>query len=105
MVSAVVLTKNEEKNIEECLRTLRWCDEIIIIDDYSEDKTLEKIFNEKDKMKPLRPWKGGVSLGVSASSFPASSSPMEGRGFRRSGIKVCFLMKKFFVFCYLYAVN
>jgi len=41
MISAAVLTKDEEKNIEECLKTLKWCDEIIIIDDYSDDKTVE----------------------------------------------------------------
>ncbi|MCX7881344.1 MAG: glycosyltransferase family 2 protein [Patescibacteria group bacterium] len=42
-ISAVVLTKNEEKNIERCLKSLDFCDEIIIIDDYSEDKTIEKV--------------------------------------------------------------
>lgn len=41
MISAVVLTKNEEKNIEACLKTLQWCDEIIVIDDYSQDRTVE----------------------------------------------------------------
>lgn len=41
MISVVILTKNEEKNIEECLRALGWCDEIVVIDDYSEDKTVE----------------------------------------------------------------
>lgn len=40
-ISAVILTKNEEKNIERCLRSLDFCDEIIIVDDYSTDKTLE----------------------------------------------------------------
>lgn len=40
MISAVVLTKNEEKNIKECMKSLEWCDEIVVIDDYSEDKTL-----------------------------------------------------------------
>jgi len=40
-VSAIVLTKNEERNIEECLKAIKWCDEIIIIDDYSDDKTVE----------------------------------------------------------------
>jgi len=39
MISAIVLTKNEEKNISQCLKTLAWCDEIIVIDDYSTDKT------------------------------------------------------------------
>lgn len=41
-ISAVVITKDEEKNIEECIKTLKFCDEVIVIDDYSEDKTVEK---------------------------------------------------------------
>lgn len=41
MISAVILTKNEEKNIVDCLESLSWCDEIIVIDDNSEDRTLE----------------------------------------------------------------
>lgn len=39
MISAVVLTKNEEKNIAECFTSLKWCDEILVIDDNSIDKT------------------------------------------------------------------
>lgn len=39
MISAVVLTKNEEKNIAECLISLKWCEEILVIDDNSIDKT------------------------------------------------------------------
>ena len=39
MISAVILTKNEEKNIEKCLKSLLWCDEIVIIDDTSHDHT------------------------------------------------------------------
>ncbi|MBI5465165.1 glycosyltransferase family 2 protein [Candidatus Gottesmanbacteria bacterium] len=42
LISAIVLAKNEEKNIKECLRTLKWCDEIIIMDDYSDDETIKK---------------------------------------------------------------
>lgn len=41
MLSGVVLTKNEESIINECLRKLKFCDEIIIVDDFSEDKTLQ----------------------------------------------------------------
>lgn len=41
MVSAIVLAKNEEGNIGECLKALRWCDEIVVIDDYSTDGTAE----------------------------------------------------------------
>ncbi|OGG12599.1 hypothetical protein A3D77_04650 [Candidatus Gottesmanbacteria bacterium RIFCSPHIGHO2_02_FULL_39_11] len=40
MITAIVLTKNEEGSIEKCLKSLAWCDEIIIMDDYSTDATL-----------------------------------------------------------------
>lgn len=41
MISVVVLTKNEEKNITDCIETLSWCDEVIVVDDSSEDRTRE----------------------------------------------------------------
>ena len=42
-VTAVVLTKNEEKNILRCLKSLYFCDQIIIVDDFSTDKTIALI--------------------------------------------------------------
>lgn len=41
MISAVVLTRNEEKNIGECLDRLSWCDEVIVVDDNSTDNTAQ----------------------------------------------------------------
>lgn len=41
MITAVVLTKNEEKNIAKCLATLRFCGEVIVVDEYSTDRTVE----------------------------------------------------------------
>ncbi len=41
MISAIVLTKNEEKNIAACMQSLVWCDEILVVDDNSTDKTLQ----------------------------------------------------------------
>lgn len=41
MISVVVLTKNEEKNLQDCLESIKWCDEILVIDDNSTDKTIE----------------------------------------------------------------
>ncbi len=41
MISAIILTKNEEQNIKKCLESVKWCDEIILIDDNSSDKTAE----------------------------------------------------------------
>lgn len=40
-ISVIILTKNEEKNIERCLKNLHWCNEIIVIDDDSIDATRE----------------------------------------------------------------
>lgn len=45
MISAVILTKNEENNIIDCLETIDWCDEFIVVDDNSTDRTLEVIKN------------------------------------------------------------
>lgn len=41
MISAVVLTKNEEKNLKDCFQSVKWCDEIIVVDDYSNDQTVK----------------------------------------------------------------
>jgi len=43
MLSAVVLTKNEERNIERCLNSLDFVDEIVVVDDDSSDNTLDKV--------------------------------------------------------------
>lgn len=40
-ISAIVNTLNEEKNIGDCLECLKWCDEIVVVDMYSDDKTVE----------------------------------------------------------------
>lgn len=45
MISIIILTKNEEKNIFDCIETVLWADEIIILDDYSKDRTLDVIKN------------------------------------------------------------
>lgn len=39
-LSAIVLTQNEERNIVDCLRTLSWVDEVIVLDSGSEDATV-----------------------------------------------------------------
>ncbi|PIN86224.1 glycosyl transferase family 2 [Candidatus Woesearchaeota archaeon CG10_big_fil_rev_8_21_14_0_10_44_13] len=38
-ISAVIVTKNEEENIKDCLESIKWVDEIVIVDDFSTDKT------------------------------------------------------------------
>ena len=39
MISAVILTKNEENNIADCMESLAFCDEIIVVDSDSTDRT------------------------------------------------------------------
>ncbi len=40
-LSCIILTKNEEKNIDRALKSVSFCDEVLVIDDFSEDKTLQ----------------------------------------------------------------
>lgn len=40
-ISAIVITLNEENNISACLESLRWVDEIVVMDSGSRDKTRE----------------------------------------------------------------
>lgn len=40
-LSAVVLAKNEQDSIADCLKRLAFADEVIVIDDMSEDQTVE----------------------------------------------------------------
>ncbi len=49
MLSVVILTKNEEKNIIDCLEAVAWADEIIIVDDNSSDRTLEIVKSLENK--------------------------------------------------------
>jgi glycosyltransferase involved in cell wall biosynthesis len=39
--SIVILTYNEEESLLGCLDSVKWCDDIVIIDSYSSDKTVE----------------------------------------------------------------
>jgi len=40
-VSAIVTTYNEERNIGGCIESLLWCDEILVVDSFSSDRTAE----------------------------------------------------------------
>jgi glycosyltransferase involved in cell wall biosynthesis len=39
-LSVVILTKNEAKRIADCIQSVRWADEILVIDDESTDNTV-----------------------------------------------------------------
>ena len=40
-VSAFLICKNEELSIERCIRSIDWCDEVLVVDSGSTDKTLD----------------------------------------------------------------
>ncbi|RLC46307.1 MAG: glycosyltransferase family 2 protein [Candidatus Cloacimonadota bacterium] len=40
-LSVVIITKNEENNIKRCLQSVKWADEIVVVDTGSTDRTLE----------------------------------------------------------------
>jgi glycosyltransferase involved in cell wall biosynthesis len=54
-ISCVLITRNEEKNISECLETVKWVDEIILIDQSSTDKTRELAKKFTDKIYLTEP--------------------------------------------------
>lgn len=39
--SILILTFNEEKNLKSCLKSIQWCDDIVVLDSYSTDNTLK----------------------------------------------------------------
>lgn len=41
MFSILILTKNEEANIAACLDSVTWCDDIVVLDSHSTDRTRE----------------------------------------------------------------
>ena len=40
MISIVILTYNEERNIDRCIRSVSWSDDVVVIDSYSTDSTV-----------------------------------------------------------------
>lgn len=40
-VSILILTLNEEMNVPDCLQSVRWSDDIVVLDSFSSDRTVE----------------------------------------------------------------
>jgi len=58
-LSVCIITYNEEKNIRDCLESVQWADEIIVVDSYSTDQTVAICREYTDKVFQ-RPWPGHV---------------------------------------------
>jgi glycosyltransferase involved in cell wall biosynthesis len=67
-LSAVILTKNEQDNIERCLKSLDFCDEVLIIDDNSTDNTIKIIeeFKKRQRKKNINIFKRKLNEDFSA---------------------------------------
>ena len=60
-ISAIITCYNEEANIADCIESLSWCDEIVVVDSFSTDRTPE-IARTHDKVQFLqRQYYGGAS--------------------------------------------
>ncbi len=49
-ISVFIITKNEEKNIVDCLRSVSWADEIVVVDSGSVDQTRQIAARYTDKI-------------------------------------------------------
>ncbi|ACL70635.1 glycosyltransferase family 2 protein [Halothermothrix orenii] len=49
-IGALVLTYNEEDNIKDCLESIKWVDEIVVVDSYSDDDTIDICKEYTDKV-------------------------------------------------------
>lgn len=56
-ISATIITKNEAANIADCLKTLMWSDEIVVLDSGSTDDTVEIAKTFTDKVY-VETWRG-----------------------------------------------
>jgi glycosyltransferase involved in cell wall biosynthesis len=56
-VSAIIVCFNEEGHIRECLESVRWADEIVVVDSHSKDGTLEIAREFTDRVF-IRDWPG-----------------------------------------------
>ncbi len=57
-ISAIIITKNEEANIRECLESLTWVDEIVVVDGGSTDRTAEICRELKVRIYEHGDWPG-----------------------------------------------
>ncbi len=56
-VTACIVSFNEERNIRRCLESVKWCDEIVVVDSFSKDRTVEIAREYTDKVIQ-REWPG-----------------------------------------------
>ena len=58
-ISACIITLNEESRIRDCLESVKWVDEIIVVDSFSTDKTVDICKEYTDRVYQ-RAWPGNI---------------------------------------------
>lgn len=56
-LTVILITLDEEKNLARCLESVKWADEIVVVDSYSRDRTKEIARSYTDKIFDLK-WPG-----------------------------------------------
>ncbi len=56
-ISVIIITGNEENNIQDCLKSVSWADEIIVVDSESTDLTVQIAKEYTDKVY-IHKWEG-----------------------------------------------
>ena len=74
-LTVIVPTYNEEKNIEACLKSLTFADEIIVVDSFSTDKTKDIALKFTDNFEISSLW-CSIRLGPSGALIITGLSPL-----------------------------
>lgn len=71
MVSVLILTKNEQQDLPDCLQSVTWCDDIHVFDSYSDDKTVEiaESFGATITKRKFDNWSAHQNWGLANISF------------------------------------
>lgn len=69
-ISGFVVTRNEERNIRDCLESLKWVDELIVVDSYSEDATVEiaRRYTDRVVQREYRSYRDQVTFALEQTS-------------------------------------
>jgi glycosyltransferase involved in cell wall biosynthesis len=66
-ISACIITLNEEDRIVDCIRSVEWCDEVVVVDSHSTDRTRELAVSLGARVIE-RDWPGHVAQKAFATS-------------------------------------
>jgi glycosyltransferase involved in cell wall biosynthesis len=71
MVSVLILTKNEERDLPDCLKSVSWCDDVHVYDSFSDDHTVEiaESFGAHITQKKFENWSSHQNWGLSNIRF------------------------------------